>query len=253
MQTLYEILGVNPTCSQKELHSAWRKAAARAHPDVNNGNDVKGKEINAAYDQIKTPALRVDYDTKLATQAYYTLLDRQAAKAASNTRPVTPSFNYVPDDHLNTNWSFETSGAAVAEGVWLTKRPRIAVAIWVFVGVLAWWSMRRYGLVFSYVEAVGDTESLAWVSEVQNFASKISLLIAILLASLFGTLVSASLWLIRISEARAWRGAAAGLLGGLGLGGESILAGGMLLLPLVGILLGLGWTMLWVPRWRRKI
>lgn len=55
--TDYEILGVKPGASEKELKSAWRKLAAQYHPDKNNGSEEseeKFKQINEAYNNIKS-------------------------------------------------------------------------------------------------------------------------------------------------------------------------------------------------------
>ena len=58
MKNPYEVLGVNPNCSNEELRDAYRKLAKKYHPDNytdTNLADVaeeKMKEINSAYDEI---------------------------------------------------------------------------------------------------------------------------------------------------------------------------------------------------------
>ena len=58
MKNPYEVLGVNPNCSNEELRDAYRQLAKKYHPDNytdTNLADVaeeKMKEINAAYDEI---------------------------------------------------------------------------------------------------------------------------------------------------------------------------------------------------------
>lgn len=57
----YEILGISPGASQKEIHSAYRKLAQQYHPDKVShlGEDLqeaarrKFVEIQAAYDRLK--------------------------------------------------------------------------------------------------------------------------------------------------------------------------------------------------------
>jgi len=49
MNKYYEILGVKPGASQKEIKSAFRKLASQYHPDKQGGSEEKFKEINEAY------------------------------------------------------------------------------------------------------------------------------------------------------------------------------------------------------------
>jgi molecular chaperone DnaJ len=56
MEDPYSILGVSPGVSDEELTQAYRKLAKKYHPDINPGNktaELKMREVNAAYEQIK--------------------------------------------------------------------------------------------------------------------------------------------------------------------------------------------------------
>jgi len=57
MSDPYSILGVSPGASEEEITQAYRKLAKKYHPDLNPGSTLaeqKMREINAAYEQIKT-------------------------------------------------------------------------------------------------------------------------------------------------------------------------------------------------------
>lgn len=62
---LYQILGVNRDAPQDEIRKAYLKLAHKYHPDKTGGDkeaEEKLKEINAAYDILKTPEKRKQYD-----------------------------------------------------------------------------------------------------------------------------------------------------------------------------------------------
>src|SRR5205807_3200455 len=61
----YKILGVGKTADEKEIKSAYRKLARKYHPDVNPGDksaEGKFKEISEAYEVLKDPHKRAQYD-----------------------------------------------------------------------------------------------------------------------------------------------------------------------------------------------
>ena len=61
----YEVLGVERSASATEIRSAYRKLAARYHPDVNPGDheaEEKFKEINEAHEVLSSAEKRQIYD-----------------------------------------------------------------------------------------------------------------------------------------------------------------------------------------------
>ena len=61
----YEILGVSRDASPEDIRKAYLKLAHRYHPDKTGGNkedENKLKEINEAYDVLKNPKKRAEYD-----------------------------------------------------------------------------------------------------------------------------------------------------------------------------------------------
>ncbi|MHA1157169.1 MAG: molecular chaperone DnaJ [Alphaproteobacteria bacterium] len=61
----YEVLGVERSCDEKAMKSAFRKLAMKFHPDRNSGDDgaeVRFKEVSEAYEALRDPQRRAAYD-----------------------------------------------------------------------------------------------------------------------------------------------------------------------------------------------
>jgi len=57
----YSVLGVDKTASQDDIKKAYRRLAMKYHPD-RGGSDEKFAQINQAYDVLKDPNTRYQYD-----------------------------------------------------------------------------------------------------------------------------------------------------------------------------------------------
>lgn len=61
----YDVLGVKPTCSPDEIQAAYRKLAKQYHPDL-GGDETMFHKISEAYDALKDPHSRAEFDHKNA-------------------------------------------------------------------------------------------------------------------------------------------------------------------------------------------
>ncbi len=63
MRDYYEILGIQKSASKDEVKKAFRKLAAKYHPDKKTGDEAKFKEISEAYATLSDDKKRSEYDT----------------------------------------------------------------------------------------------------------------------------------------------------------------------------------------------
>jgi molecular chaperone DnaJ len=66
MNDFYKILGVSRKATLSEIKKSYRKLARKYHPDLNPGDktaEKKFKEISEAYEVLKDPKKRKEYDT----------------------------------------------------------------------------------------------------------------------------------------------------------------------------------------------
>lgn len=68
MESYYDILAVQRGASAEEIKKSYRRLSKQYHPDMNQNNKTAERRftvINAAYNVLRNPILRKDYDEKL--------------------------------------------------------------------------------------------------------------------------------------------------------------------------------------------
>lgn len=65
-KTHYEVLGVNRNATIREIKEAYFAKAMKSHPDNQSGDTKEFLELKQAYDILRRPADRRNYDNFLA-------------------------------------------------------------------------------------------------------------------------------------------------------------------------------------------
>jgi curved DNA-binding protein len=67
MQDYYAMLGVTPDATLQEIKRAYRRLARLHHPDLNKeARDDRIKRLNKAYEVLRDPHKRAEFDAQLA-------------------------------------------------------------------------------------------------------------------------------------------------------------------------------------------
>lgn len=95
----YKIIGVHPQSSPETIEAVFRMLAKRYHPDINKDPSAseKMKEINDAYDTLKDPSLKAEYDKEYGYNSCFTGTSRPHYPQPS---PVEPTF-WTSDDPVS--------------------------------------------------------------------------------------------------------------------------------------------------------
>jgi hypothetical protein len=108
--TLYDILGCSPYASSAEISSAYKRTAFLIHPDLSAKLDLSPaewekrlawtKELNRAWEVLKNPVRRAEYDLEIALRPQGPLtkqvknLQKNLFTPAREIKPFTPHFDW---------------------------------------------------------------------------------------------------------------------------------------------------------------
>lgn len=89
--TSYDILHLEPSASQEDINSAYRRLAKSWHPDFYQGANKERanhnfKLLQQAYQNVKTPEARSRYHQHLARQNHAIIVDQN--KVMNDNRPL---------------------------------------------------------------------------------------------------------------------------------------------------------------------
>ena len=107
----FEILGIKPGASEKEIKTAFRKMAMKWHPDKNPNNEVaaeKFRQINEAYEFLMAHHGYKSYDNSTNTS--------KSSTTNSNTKRKTNTSNNYSRNNSNNKKSTTNSNRAKASG-----------------------------------------------------------------------------------------------------------------------------------------
>lgn len=71
MTTHYETLGINKNATEDEIKKAYRRAAAKYHPDREGGDTAKFQEVQTAYETLSDATKRQQYDNPQQPQNHF--------------------------------------------------------------------------------------------------------------------------------------------------------------------------------------
>lgn len=130
MKTYYELLGVARTATTDEISSAYRRLAARYHPDRHQGNELQAlaeeklKDLNEAHQILSKPNLRNEYDAAIDGRLH----------GSTPSGVAQPTVVHVPLGAIFARWVF--LGLLLMVAVRVFHDPRL---VWVVLaGWVAW-------------------------------------------------------------------------------------------------------------------
>ena len=109
MKDYYKILEVDRDCETEQIKKSYKKLALKYHPDKNNGDDTKFKEISEAYEVLSDNNRRSQYDYNFSHDINFSTLGHQFMKPDDLFKQIFQNSDldilasFMNDDNISSN------------------------------------------------------------------------------------------------------------------------------------------------------
>ena len=109
MKDYYKILEVNKDCEIEQIKKSYKKLALKYHPDKNNGDDTKFKEISEAYEILSDNNRRSQYDYNSSHDINFSTFGHQFMKPDDLFKQIFQNsdldilVSFMNDDNISSN------------------------------------------------------------------------------------------------------------------------------------------------------
>lgn len=165
LSNYYDLLGVSPNAEIEVITAAYKAMIRKYHPDINKSASAsdRTKAINEAYEVLKDPLQRQDYDAKLAEGR----TNRGAPPPPPPPPPPTPPPSPTPPSRNEVS----SSGRSRELGAWA----KYAAACAAVIAILLWLYDAHYRSVRVETVSAGKGQSPTVANVVKiNYVGKLA-------------------------------------------------------------------------------
>ena len=131
MKDYYKILEVDRDCETEEIKKSYKKLALKYHPDKNNGDDTKFKEISEAYEVLSDNIRRSQYDYNFSHDINFSTFGHQFMKPDDLFKQIFQNSDldilagFMNNDFLSDNISSNQFSKSVSSSVTIKNGKKI--------------------------------------------------------------------------------------------------------------------------------